>query len=149
MNYSLTVFDSIFDNKTDKKVTVASWEDFEKLMFQLSKLPGYKAKKGEKKKSSSLISPAIYTEGATRANANVTGNANLATVRTNAITTGSNTTPGNLTGVWSLNGTLTSNGNITALGFESDNYRYANGQLINFDAAAGNTGEIQFNTGGS
>ena len=83
------------------------------------------------------------------ANANVTGNANLATVRTNAITTGSNTTPGNLTGVWSLNGTLTSNGNITALGFESDNYRYANGQLINFDAAAGNTGEIQFNTGGS
>jgi hypothetical protein len=73
VNYSLTVFDSIFDNKTDKKVTVASWEDFEKLMFQLSKLPGYKAKKGEKKKSSSLISPAIYTEGATRANANVTG----------------------------------------------------------------------------
>ncbi len=73
MNYSLTVFDSIFDNKTDKKVTMATWEDFESLMFQLSKLPGYKAKKGEKKKSSSLISPAIYTEGATRANANVTG----------------------------------------------------------------------------
>ncbi len=83
------------------------------------------------------------------ANANVTGNANLATVSTTAITTGSNTTPGNLTGAWSLNGTLTSNGNITALGFKSDNYRYANGQSINFDAAAGNTGEIQFNTSGS
>lgn len=83
------------------------------------------------------------------ANANVTGNANLATVSTTTITTGSNTTSGNLTGAWSLNGTLTSNGNITALGFKSDNYRYANGQSINFDAAAGNTGEVQFNTGGS
>jgi hypothetical protein len=83
------------------------------------------------------------------ANANVTGNANLATVNTTTITTGSNTTAGNLTGAWSLNGTLTSNGNVTALGFKSDNYRYANGQSINFDAAAGNAGEIQFNTGGS
>ena len=73
MNYSLTVFDSIFDNKTDKKVTVKSWEAFETLMFSLAKLPGYKAKKGEKKKSSSLISPAVYTDGATRANANVIG----------------------------------------------------------------------------
>ena len=73
MNYSLTVFDSIFDNKTDKKVTVKSWEAFETIMFSLAKLPGYKAKKGEKKKSSSLISPAVYTDGATRANANVTG----------------------------------------------------------------------------
>lgn len=73
MNYSLTVFDSIFDNKTDKKVTVKTWESFESLMFSLAKLPGYKAKKGEKKKSSSLISPAVYTDGATRANSNVTG----------------------------------------------------------------------------
>ena len=73
MNYSLTVFDSIFDNKTNKKVTVKGWEAFETLMFSLAKLPGYKAKKGEKKKSSSLISPAVYTDEATRANANVTG----------------------------------------------------------------------------
>jgi hypothetical protein len=101
--------------------------------------------------SANLVDTAYLTVTvqANIANANVTGNANLATVSTTAITTGSNTTPGNLTGAWSLNGTLTSNGNITALGFKSDNYRYANGQSINFDAAAGNTGEIQFNTSGS
>lgn len=72
MNYSLTVFDSIFDNKTDKLVVCKSWADFEKLLFTLSRLPGYKAKKGETKKSSSLISPAVYAKGGTRSNANVT-----------------------------------------------------------------------------
>ncbi len=82
------------------------------------------------------------------ANANITGNANIANLLTVNITTGSNVTSGNITGAWSLDGTVNSNGNITALGFKSDNYRYANGQLITFDAAAGNTGEIQFNTSG-
>ena len=82
-------------------------------------------------------------------NLDVSGTTTLDSLATANITTGSNTTPGNLIGAWSLNGTLTSNGNITALGFKSDNYRYANGQSINFDAAAGNTGEIQFNTSGS
>ena len=72
MNYSLTVFDSIFDNKTDKLVVCKSWADFEKLLFTLSRLPGYKAKRGETKKSSSLISPAVYAKGGTRSNANVT-----------------------------------------------------------------------------
>ena len=72
MNYSLTVFDSIFDNKTDKLITCKSWGDFEKLLFSLAKLPGYKAKRGEKKKSSSLVSPAVYANGGTRSNANVT-----------------------------------------------------------------------------
>ena len=72
MNYSLTVFDSIFDNKTDKLVVCKSWSDFEKLLFTLSRLPGYKAKKGETKKTSSLISPAVYAKGGTRSNANVT-----------------------------------------------------------------------------
>jgi hypothetical protein len=42
------------------------------LLFTLSRLPGYKAKKGETKKSSSLISPAVYAKGGTRSNANVT-----------------------------------------------------------------------------
>jgi hypothetical protein len=82
-------------------------------------------------------------------NLDVSGTTTLDSLTTANITTGSNTTPGNLTGAWSLDGTLTSNGNVTALGFKSDNYRYANGQSINFDAAAGNTGEIQFNTSGS
>lgn len=79
----------------------------------------------------------------------VSGTATIATLTTNTITTGSNTTAGTLTGAWSLDGTLDSNGNITAAGFKSDNYYYANGQSINFDAAAGNSGEIQFNTGNS
>lgn len=79
----------------------------------------------------------------------VSGTATIATISTNNITTGSNTTAGTLTGAWSLDGTLNSNGNITAAGFKSDNYYYANGQSINFDAAAGNSGEVQFNTAGS
>jgi hypothetical protein len=82
-------------------------------------------------------------------NLDVSDTTTLDSLITANITTGSNTTPGNLTGAWSLDGTLNSNGNITALGFKSDNYRYANGQSINFNAAAGNAGEIQFNTGGS
>lgn len=71
MSYSLTVFDSIFDNKTEKRLDFETWDDFEKLLYKLSKMPGYKAKKGEKKKSSSLISPAIYQPNSTRANSNV------------------------------------------------------------------------------
>lgn len=71
MKYSLTVFDSIFDNKTHKRLDFESWQDFEKLLYRLAKMPGYKAKKGEMKKSSSLISPAIYQPNSTRANANV------------------------------------------------------------------------------
>lgn len=72
MKYSLTVFNSIFDNKTDKRLDFSTWAGFEKLLYQLSNLPGYKAKKGEKKQSSSLISPAIYQPNSTRANSNVT-----------------------------------------------------------------------------
>ena len=82
-------------------------------------------------------------------NLDVFGTTALDSLTTTNITTGSNTTSGNLTGAWSLNGTLASNGNVTALGFKSDNYLYANGQSINFNAAAGNANEIQFNTSGS
>lgn len=83
------------------------------------------------------------------ANANVTGNTVVANLQTANITTGSNTTSGNLTGAWTLNGNLTSNGNITSLGFVSGNYRYANGQLINFDQAAGSNGQVQYNLNGN
>jgi hypothetical protein len=72
VKYSLTVFDSIFDNKTSKRLDFETWNDFEQLLYRLAKMPGYKAKKGEKKKSSSLISPAIYQPNSTRANSNVT-----------------------------------------------------------------------------
>jgi len=70
--YSLTVFTSIFDNKTDTRVDFDTFEKFEKSLYHLSTLPGYKAKRGEyTKKASPLISPAIYKADTTRANANV------------------------------------------------------------------------------
>lgn len=69
--YSVTIFKSLFDNKTDKRVDLKDWSAFEKMLYDLSKIPGYKAKRGENKKSSPLISPAIYEEGTTRANKNV------------------------------------------------------------------------------
>lgn len=73
--FSLTVFESIFDNKTDTRVDFETFEQFEKSLYHLSTLPGYKAKRGEflrkGQKASPLISPAVYTEGSTRANSNV------------------------------------------------------------------------------
>jgi hypothetical protein len=72
--YSLTVFGSIFDNKTDTRVDFDTFEQLEKSLYHLATLPGYKAKKGEYlkgKKISPLISPAIYKPNSTRANANV------------------------------------------------------------------------------
>lgn len=71
MEYSLTIFNSIFDNKTHRKMSFDSWEEVEKLFLDLSKQDGYKPKKGEFKKGSPLISPAVYKENTTRANANV------------------------------------------------------------------------------
>lgn len=70
--YSLTVFKNIFDNKTDTRVDFKTFQEFERSLYHLSTLKGYKAKKGEfNKKTSPLISPAIYKAGTTRANANV------------------------------------------------------------------------------
>jgi hypothetical protein len=69
--YSLTIFKSLFDNKTDKRVDLKDWAAFEKMLYDLSKMPGYKAKRGENKKSSPLISPAVYHPDTTRANKNV------------------------------------------------------------------------------
>jgi hypothetical protein len=70
--YSLTVFKSIFDNKTDTRVDFETFEQFEKSLYHLSTLNGYKAKRGEHNvKSSPLISPAVYKADTTRANANV------------------------------------------------------------------------------
>jgi hypothetical protein len=66
------VFKSIFDNKTDTRVDFDDFEKFEKSLQYLSTVKGYKAKRGEfVKNASPLISPAVYTPGSTRANANV------------------------------------------------------------------------------
>ena len=69
--YSLTLFNSLFDNKTDKQAHLKTWDEFEGMLYTLSKKPGYKAKKYENKKSSPLVSPAIYAENTTRSNKNV------------------------------------------------------------------------------
>jgi hypothetical protein len=73
MEISLTLFDSVFDNKTHKRMDFSSWEKFEALLYSVANEPGYKPAKGEKskKKPSPLISPAIYKEGTTRKNDNV------------------------------------------------------------------------------
>jgi hypothetical protein len=71
MQYSLTIFKSIFDNKTHRRMSFDTFDDFEKLLYNLSAQPGYKPKKGEFREGSPLISPAIFKEGETRKNANV------------------------------------------------------------------------------
>lgn len=73
MSYSITIFKSIFDNKTNRRVNLNTWAEFENLMHNLSNQPGYKPKKDEKfnPKASLLISPAIFQRGETRKNANV------------------------------------------------------------------------------
>lgn len=50
------------------------WEEFEALLYSLSKKPGYKPKKEERfhPNASPLISPAVFNEGDLRRNANVT-----------------------------------------------------------------------------
>ena len=73
MTYSLTIFESVFDNSTHRKMEFDSWDAFEKLLYNLSKEEGYKPQKGERKKGSPLISPAIYKEGEKRRNVNVLG----------------------------------------------------------------------------
>ena len=68
---SLTLFQGIFDNKTHRTMSFDSFEGFEKLLYSLSEQPGYKPKRGDRKRGSVLISPASYKEGTTRANDNV------------------------------------------------------------------------------
>jgi hypothetical protein len=71
MQYSLTIFTSIFDNKTHRRMTFDTVEGFEKLLYKLSEQPGYKPKKGEYRLGSPLISPAQFNENTTRKNSNV------------------------------------------------------------------------------
>ena len=72
--FRLTVFENLYDNKTETRVEFETFEKFEKSLYYLATVPGYKPKRGEflrGKKVTPLISPAIYREGTTRANANV------------------------------------------------------------------------------
>ena len=65
---SLTIFDSIYDNKTEKRMDYNSFDEFEQVLYRLAE-----QKKYLKKKDAPLISPAIYKTETTRANSNVTG----------------------------------------------------------------------------
>ena len=62
--YELTIFKNQFDNKTHKRVSMKTWDDFVGLLYGLSK------QKGEKggTNSSPLISPAIFEVDTTRSN---------------------------------------------------------------------------------
>lgn len=64
---ALTIFKSIFDNKTHKRFNFQDWMGLEHLLFELSR------EERKDKKSAPLISPAIYKEDTTRANDNVLG----------------------------------------------------------------------------
>ena len=65
MGISLTLFKSIFDNKTDKRVEAKDFDAFESVLYDLSEKPF------KDKKDAMLMSPAVYTEGTTRKNDNV------------------------------------------------------------------------------
>ena len=65
MACSLTIFNSIFDNITDKRLEFDSFEKFEEALYKLSEKPL------KEKKDAVLISPSTYIEGTTRANKNV------------------------------------------------------------------------------
>ena len=73
--YSLTIFKSIFDNKTHRKMNFESFDEFESLMLDLQKKVKRKPQKGERpnEETAELISPAIYNTSTTRANSNVVG----------------------------------------------------------------------------
>jgi hypothetical protein len=62
---SLTLFKSQFDNKTHRKMDFDSWEKFVDLLYKLADV----SKEG--KRDAELISPAVYKNGTTRANKNV------------------------------------------------------------------------------
>lgn len=64
---SLTLFKSIYDNKTEKSMEFSDWKQFEALLYSLSTIAL------KDKKAAQLISPASYINGTTRANKNVTG----------------------------------------------------------------------------
>jgi len=66
MENSLTIFDSIYDNKTTKRMDYTSFEEFERILYRLAESSKYATKS-----EAPLISPATYLPNTTRANDNV------------------------------------------------------------------------------
>lgn len=73
MAIEFTAFHSIFDNKVNKRFGFDDWDAFVAALYKMSKVEGYKPKRGErpKRKASPLISPAIFESNTRRANDNV------------------------------------------------------------------------------
>lgn len=65
MEISATVFKSVFDNKTHRKMEFSNFKEFESFLYSLSKV------ERADKRSAQLISPATYHLNTTRANKNV------------------------------------------------------------------------------
>jgi len=65
MSFDLTLFRNRYDNKTHKTMSFETWDEFVALLYMLSE-------KEDTKATAPLISPALYEEGTTRGNANVT-----------------------------------------------------------------------------
>lgn len=63
--YEFTIFKDLYDNKTHRKMSWKTWEEFTGFLEKLSKQPL------EGKHDAVLISPAIYKEGTTRSNKNL------------------------------------------------------------------------------
>jgi len=63
---SLTIFSSIYDNKTHKRMDYDSFDEFEAVLYKLASDDTYKTKT-----EAPLISPAVYKPNTTRANDNV------------------------------------------------------------------------------
>lgn len=66
MEYGLTIFKNRFDNETGKVLEFYNWNSFSDLLKKLSE------QELEGKENAQLISPALYMEGSTRSNKNVT-----------------------------------------------------------------------------
>jgi hypothetical protein len=72
--YSVTIFKSMYDNKTHRRLDIDTWDQFTSFLQKLSERPL------EGKKNAELISPAIYKDNTTRANRNVLAWASWAAV---------------------------------------------------------------------
>jgi len=66
MEISLTIFDSIYDNQTVKRMDYKNFEEFEEVFYRLAESSKYLTKS-----KAPLISPATYLPDTTRANDNV------------------------------------------------------------------------------
>ena len=66
MSFQITVFSSVYDKDTSKRIERASFDDFQDLFYTC-----YKEREFKNKSDAALFSPAVYTPGTTRKNVNV------------------------------------------------------------------------------